>query len=129
MDFKADLQTSYLTLIRQRETVYSHPGLRAAHLLKKAQEESESLLMPICCASKRQGSQPRELTPRLIASQAEKSGVFIDQRTGLLNFPSGARWLNGEEYAFLIRHYKAYCMAYKDSMSVTDFSHPECVYE
>ena len=98
-------------------------------MLKKAQEESEKLLMPICCASKRQSSVQRELTPRMIAMQADKSGVVIDPRTGLLNFPSSSRWLNGEEYAFLIRHYKAYCMAYKDSMSVTDLAHPECVYE
>jgi hypothetical protein len=27
---------------------------------------------------------------------------------GLLKFPLGNRWLRGEEYAFMLRHYKSY---------------------
>lgn len=29
-------------------------------------------------------------------------------RTGLLEIPLDQRWLKGEEYAFLLRHYKTY---------------------
>jgi hypothetical protein len=32
----------------------------------------------------------------------------FNQRTGLLEIPLDERWLKGEEYAFLLRHYKTY---------------------
>lgn len=32
----------------------------------------------------------------------------FDQETGLLNIPTQDRWLKGEEYGFLLRHYKTY---------------------
>jgi hypothetical protein len=33
--------------------------------------------------------------------------LIIDKR-GLLQFPVKERWLKGEEYAFILRHYKTY---------------------
>ena len=46
-----------------------------------------------------------------------------------MTFPSADRWLNGEEYAFLIRHYRAYSQAYPDEMTVADLQHPDTVYD
>ena len=51
--------------------------------------------------------------------------IKIDPKTGMLIFPIDQRWLNGEEYAFMLRHYKAYCNMYPDDMSLTDTGHPE----
>lgn len=47
----------------------------------------------------------------------------------MLMFPSEERWLNGEEYAFLIRHYRAYSLAFPGQMTVTDAQHPDSVYD
>ena len=32
----------------------------------------------------------------------------LNPRSGLLEIPLDQRWLKGEEYAFLLRHYKTY---------------------
>ena len=58
--------------------------------------------------------------------------IKIDEVTGMLQFPADQRWLNGEEYAFLIRHHLAYCYAeigLKSFMTLTKHAHPEKVYD
>jgi hypothetical protein len=47
----------------------------------------------------------------------------------VLKFPSEKRWLNGEEYAFLLRHYRAYCALYPDEILYDCRSHPAAVYD
>lgn len=46
-----------------------------------------------------------------------------------MKFPLENRWLNGEEYAFLLRHYRAVCEQSGGAISVTDLSHPDSVYD
>ena len=36
------------------------------------------------------------------------SRISISKENECLDFPLGDRWLNGEEYAFILRHYRAY---------------------
>ena len=55
--------------------------------------------------------------------------IKIDEKKGMLRFPTDQRWLNGEEYAFLIRHHLAYRYVYKDLMTLTKHGHPEKVYD
>ena len=55
--------------------------------------------------------------------------IKIDPCTGMLRFPADQRWLNGEEYAFLIRHHLAYCYVYTELMTLTKHGHPEKVYD
>ena len=49
-------------------------------------------------------------------------------KEGLLEFPTAVRWLNGEEYAFLLRHYKAYAETYPDQIVSGSYAHPDEVY-
>lgn len=99
--------------------------------MRKAQEESELLWSSLCCVSKRQSSDENKTPQNLKALEKmmSKAKISMDPVTKLLNFPSEDRWLNGEEYAFLIRHYKAYSMAYPKNVTVTEKMHPECVYD
>jgi hypothetical protein len=53
----------------------------------------------------------------------------ISAATNCIEFPLADRWMNGEEYAFMIRHYQAYTQMNPDMVSVSDFGHPEEVYE
>ena len=78
--------------------------------MKKAQEESELLWPSLCCVSKRQsGSEQKSIVvSRQLEKLISKANIQMDPDKKLLKFPSHERWLNGEEYAFLIRHYKAY---------------------
>ena len=54
---------------------------------------------------------------------------MMDFKSNVLSFPLAERWLNGEEYAFLLRHYRAYSLLYPEHISVTHCGHPESVYE
>ena len=42
-----------------------------------------------------------------------KSKLKIDHSTLVIKFPSEERWLLGEEYAFLLRHFQAYSALYR----------------
>lgn len=37
--------------------------------------------------------------------------------------------MNGEEYAFILRHYRAYLELYPKEISITTMGHPEDIYE
>ena len=50
-------------------------------------------------------------------------------KNGMIAFPSDQRWLTGEEYAFLLRHWKAYVAMYPENISVERKMHPDEVYE
>jgi hypothetical protein len=45
-----------------------------------------------------------------------------------MKFPTEARWLNGEEYTFLLRHYRAYQHLYPEDVLLGDKCHPQQVY-
>lgn len=49
-------------------------------------------------------------------------------RTGVILFPCHKRWLKGEEYGFLIRHYYAYSEVLRLHQLSEKF-HPHLVYE
>ena len=53
----------------------------------------------------------------------------IDSKNGILNFPVEKRWLNGEEYAFLLRHYQTYNHLYPKDILLSEECHPDAVYE
>lgn len=53
----------------------------------------------------------------------------LNPETRLIDFPLSERWMNGEEYAFLIRHYLAYAKMFPDQISISNCGHPEDVYE
>jgi len=38
-------------------------------------------------------------------------------------------WLNGYEYAFILRHYRAYIQCYPDTILLSKLSHPSIIYE
>ena len=38
-------------------------------------------------------------------------------------------WLSGHEYAFIIRHYRAYLQCYPDKMQLSEKGHPANIYE
>lgn len=57
------------------------------------------------------------------------SAAEIDVNTKVLIFPTTERWLNGEEYAFLLRHYKAYNSLYPTEMLLNTRTHPQQVYD
>jgi len=48
----------------------------------------------------------------------------IDVQTNVLVFPTHHRWLTGEEYAFLLRHYRAYNTLYPKDVLIDHKSHP-----
>ena len=50
-------------------------------------------------------------------------------KNGMLEFPSATRWLTGEEYAFLIRHYKAYSAMSPHLIQSCFKTHPNEVYD
>ena len=52
----------------------------------------------------------------------------ICPETGAIRFPCRDRWLKGEEYGFLIRHYYAYSCVLKEHR-LSDKIHPNVVYE
>lgn len=54
--------------------------------------------------------------------------AFLDLNR-VLNFPTESRWLNGEEYAFLLRHYRAYTALYPDQILIETKAHPNQVYD
>jgi hypothetical protein len=47
---------------------------------------------------------------------------------GLLRFQVN-NWLSGHEYAFILRHYRAYLQCYPDKIQVSDRAHPASIYE
>lgn len=47
---------------------------------------------------------------------------------GLLKFQV-QNWLSGHEYAFIIRHYRAYLQCYPDKMQLSEKGHPANIYE
>lgn len=52
----------------------------------------------------------------------------IDKESGcILNFPFKSRWLRGEEYGFLCRHYYAYTHIFK-LHQIMDCEHPDSIY-
>ena len=122
-------QNEYLKLIRERETVYAHNGLKAEEFMQKCRDESEALLPSLACTLKRQSCSEKFVPSKIRPELLSKSKLRIDLQTGLMTFPSADRWLNGEEYAFLIRHYRAYSLAYPDQMAVADLQHPDAVYD
>jgi hypothetical protein len=52
----------------------------------------------------------------------------IDPESGAALFPTQKRWLKGEEYGFLIRHYYAYSTLL-NHYNVNDREHPNSVYD
>ena len=48
---------------------------------------------------------------------------------GVLEFPTEKRWLTGEEYAFMLRHYRAYSLLYPSTIKLGFKRHPNEVYE
>ena len=50
-------------------------------------------------------------------------------QNGIVQFPTEARWLTGEEYAFMIRHYRAYSMLFPTEIKLGYKRHPNDVYE
>ena len=47
----------------------------------------------------------------------------------MLEFPTQDRWLTGEEYAFLLRHFRAYRDQFPDKILVGTQEHPDQVYD
>ena len=47
----------------------------------------------------------------------------------MLTFPTSQRWLNGEEYAFLLRHHKAYHALSPEEVLISEGAHPSTVYD
>lgn len=43
---------------------------------------------------------------------------------GVLRFPTELRWLNGEEYTFMLWHYRAYQALYPNEFIFEEKSHP-----
>jgi len=61
-------------------------------------------------------------------SKTEKTVSFAPLSAGfILSFPFEKRWLRGEEYGFLCRHYYAYSEVFK-IFKVIDGNHPEEIY-
>lgn len=52
----------------------------------------------------------------------------VDKTSGACLFPSEKRWLKGEEYAFLIRHYYAYSKLL-NLYPLNERHHPNSVYD
>ena len=52
----------------------------------------------------------------------------ICKETGAIRFPCRQRWLKGEEYGFLIRHYFVYSRVLKFHI-LSEKYHPNIVYE
>ena len=65
---------------------------------------------------------------QVLATCDQFKKIKLSDDTGCLVFPLSERWLNGEEYAFILRHYRAYKMLYPET-TITHCSHPEKVYE
>ena len=49
-------------------------------------------------------------------------------KEGMLEFPTEKRWLTGDEYAFLLRHYKAYSEVFSEEIVTGFHKHPDQVY-
>lgn len=47
---------------------------------------------------------------------------------GLLKFPTDKRWLLGEEYAFLLKNYRAYQEIFPQDIIISSKGHPLDVY-
>ena len=52
-----------------------------------------------------------QLLPHFSKLVSARSPVTKIDKNGMLNFPSDKRWLTGEEYAFMLRHYRAYTLS------------------
>ena len=63
---------------------------------------------------------------RLVSARSQSAKI---DKNGMLDFPLDKRWLTGEEYAFLLRHYRAYSLAYPDVIHCCYKTHPNEVYE
>ena len=62
------------------------------------------------------------------AYPTQKDDIKICKDTGVIRFPCRERWLKGEEYGFLIRHYFVYSRVLKFHM-LSEKDHPTIVYE
>jgi len=51
------------------------------------------------------------------------SAAFLDENS-VLNLPTQSRWLTGEEYAFLLRHYRAYTTLFPQDILIEEKAHP-----
>ena len=49
----------------------------------------------------------------------KKKEYRLDPTTGFVKFPFKDRWLDGIEYAFLLRHYKAYSYKYSQAIEIS----------
>lgn len=57
------------------------------------------------------------------------ANIKLSKANNCLEFPLGERWLNGEEYAFILRHYRAYALMKPDEITISECGHPEQIYE
>lgn len=67
----------------------------------------------------------RELASYMLSSYSVN--LEIDGASGACLFPASNRWLKGEEYGFLIRHYFAYSELL-GLVECRDHEHPNSVY-
>ena len=63
------------------------------------------------------------LIVRICALSDKFSAAKLNQDQ-VLEFPSNKRWLNGEEYTFMLRHYRAYKALYPEDILIGSRSHP-----
>ena len=52
-----------------------------------------------------------QLLPHFSKILGARSPATKIDKNGMLSFPSDKRWLTGEEYAFMLRHYRAYSLS------------------
>jgi len=71
-----------------------------------------------------------QITPKAMRGRHFKlySVDFDFDEHGLLKFQV-QNWLSGHEYAFIIRHYRAYLQCYPDKMQLSEKGHPANIYE
>jgi len=71
-------------------------------------------------------TESRDLASYILAQYNQT--LEIDPSSGAAIFPTQKRWLKGEEYGFLIRHYYAYSTLLNE-YSCIDKEHPNSVYD
>jgi len=71
-----------------------------------------------------------QMTPKAMRGRHfELNSLDFDfDEHGLLKFQV-QNWLSGHEYAFIIRHYRAYLQCYPDKMQLSEKGHPANIYE
>jgi len=115
-------QEQYRQVIKATSTLYSvdyklvaQGKITKNQIIQKCQEESKVLI--------NSGGFSQSF------QQSANKKIVLDQKYNVLAFPLTERWLNGEEYAFLLRHHRAYSMLYPERISMSHCSHPDAVYE